>query len=223
MNNKLITVLAKHIILTFLALEIQLILMKRLTTIITEEPIVFKFLRNFFFHLLVLLLFLELTQDIVLELLFFLFSLFTELFLFLFFTLLDSFTFFLTGFRLNSHRFFDFSGILNNLISIRLLKSKIVLSLMLIHFYTSFLIFLIYFLNLILISLLPCQMFTQPLFVHNIVSQENISLVHFLWMLPNRLNKLLSLWFHFLQKFVVVALLLWLWFGLFFKLCFYGK
>lgn len=138
---------------------------------------------------LLLLLFLNLGKDIFPKLLLLVFSLLPDFFFILNLSFLSFFSLFLSRLWHDSHRLSNLPRILDNLVSIRLLKPEIILRLELIHLHTPFLILLINFLKLL--SFQPINMLTQPLPVHYIVTQEHICLIHILLIPPYLFNQLL--------------------------------
>ena len=108
-------------------------------------------------------------------------------------------------------------------VAIRLLKSKIVFCFMFIHLYTTLFIFLIDILKLSF-SLFSVNMFTQPLFVKDVISQKDVSIIHFLWILPYTFDQFFAFRFHFFHELFkfVFSLFLFIVF-LLFQLAFYSE
>lgn len=191
MNNQIIAFLTEHVVLTLSALIVGFLFMESLATIITKEPIMIEVL--FLFHhsrlvlkLLVLLL-LYFRQNVVSQLLLFLLCLFPDQLLLLCFPLFGFLSLLLPALRLDSHRVLDLSGILHYFVTIRLLKPKVILRLVLVHLHTALFVLLIDFLNL-LRQFRTVNMLAEPLLVDNIISQKNISFVHLLRIRPDTLD-----------------------------------
>jgi hypothetical protein len=183
-NNKLITVLTKHVVNTVLTFIIGLIFLEGFTTVVTKEPV----MMEIFFLLihglcigLFLLVLLKFSQDILFELLLFGLCLLSESFLLLRLTLFSFLAFLLTRLWLYPHRLLNLARILYNLVAIRLLKPEIVLGFVLVHLHTSLLILLV---DLLEFLLLPVDVLAQPLSVQNVVTQENVRLVQGLVFAP---------------------------------------
>jgi hypothetical protein len=190
-NDKLVTVLAEHVVNTVLAFVIGLILLEGFTTVITKEPIMIEIFFLLIHGLcigLFLLVLLKFSQNILFELLLFGLCLLSESFLMLRLTLFGFLALFLTRLWLYPHRLLNLARVLHNLVAIRLLKPEIVLGLVLVHLHTSLLILLVDLLEFLLLSV---DVLAQPLSVHNVVPQENVRLVQGLVFAPYFLYKFL--------------------------------
>jgi len=191
-DDELVAIFAQHVVFTLSTLVVSFLLLEGFAAVIAEEPIMFKIfillIHSFIifaFHFLFLLL--KFGQNVAFELLFFLFSLLPELFFFLFLSFFNSLSFFFSGFRNNSHWLFDFSWILDNFISVWFFVSEVILGFVLVHFHTSLFVLFVDILELCA-CLWAVDMLTEPFFVHNVVSQEDVCLVHLLRVVPYALD-----------------------------------
>lgn len=161
-DNQVETLLAKHVVLTLLALVIGVVLVKCLATIVAEEPVVLKvgiliFLILLLVHLLLLhvhhavllLLLIQLIQYPYPQLLLLPLRLLPNHLLLLLLPLLNLLSLVLSRLRLYPHRLLNLSRILHNLITIRLLIAEVINRLVLVHLHASLLVLLVDLLELV--------------------------------------------------------------------------
>jgi hypothetical protein len=180
MDNYLVASFAEHIILTLLTFPDGFSLKQTSTAIITKEPIVILLFRlgsqSFHYGLL--------------ELCFFLLSLFSYLSLFLFLIFLSILSLFLSSLYFLSQRISYFTRVLSNSRTSWLLVAEVVLCFVYVHFLTSVLIFL--FNHSFLRILLSFQFGRQPLLIQYVILQKQISFVK-LFRFPSLFYQLTSL------------------------------
>ena len=130
---------------------------------------------------------------------FLLLGLFPVLFFFLFFPFLNFLSLLLSGIRFKPQRLLNFSRILNYLVALWLFVAEIVFCFVLVHFNATLFVLLVNLLGLFWWFCSILGFFHQPFLAQNVFFEEQIRLVHLLFILPYTFYQLLGLWLHFVH------------------------